>query len=127
MLAVHGCRVRLLGRQDAAPRAAFRWVVEATGSAEGLRQAIEMTQPRGTVILKSTMHGAVPIDTAPVVVNEITLVGSRCGRFEPALDLLRRGQVRVADLISARYPLAEAPRAFRKAAGRGALKLLLVP
>ncbi len=127
VLEAHGCRLRLFGRHDGVPRAAFRWVVDATGSAEGLRQSIAMTEPRGTVIVKSTVHGLVRLDAAPVVVNEITLVGSRCGPFPPALELLRRGRVRVADLISARYPLTEAPRAFRHAAQKGALKVLLLP
>ena len=68
------------------PQAAYDWVVEATGSAAGLQQAVTMVRPRGTVIMKSTVHGNVRIDTAPVIVNEITLVGSRCGRFEPALN-----------------------------------------
>jgi alcohol dehydrogenase len=107
------------------PVAEFDFVVDATGSAEGLRQAVGMTRPRGTVILKSTVHGMVGIDTAPVIVNEVTLVGSRCGRFEPALKLLASGKVRVADMISDRFPLAEAPRAFARAAGRGVLKVLL--
>lgn len=127
VLEAHGCRVRLYGRHDPAPPAAFRWVVDATGSAEGLRQCIEMAQPRGTIIVKSTVHGAVRLDAAPVVVNEITLVGSRCGRFEPALELLRTGQVQVSDLISARYALNDAPAAFCHAARRGALKVLLIP
>src|SRR5438552_7733558 len=87
------------------PTAAFDWVVEATGSADGLRQAVQMVRPRGTVILKSTQHGLVGVDTAPVIVNEVTLVGSRCGRFEPALDLLRRGLINVQDMISDRKKL----------------------
>jgi alcohol dehydrogenase len=107
------------------PQAAYDWVVEATGSAAGLAQAVGMTRPRGAVILKSTIHGKPPVDTAPVVVSEITLVGSRCGRFEPALDLLRKRKVRVDEMISARFPLADAPRAFRLAARRGVLKVLL--
>jgi alcohol dehydrogenase len=127
VLEAHGCRVRVFGRSDAAPRAAFRWVVDATGSAEGLRQCIEMTGPCGTVIMKSTLHGLVRLDTAPVVVNEITLVGSRCGPFPPALELLRSGRVRVAEMISARFPLSEAPRAFSVAARKGVLKVLLKP
>jgi len=126
-LEAHGCRVRVYGRHDQVPRASFHWVVDATGSAEGLRQCLEMTAPRGTVILKSTVHGAVRVDTAPVVVNEITLVGSRCGRFEPALELLRAGKLRVDDLVAARYALGEAPRAFRQAARPGTLKVLLLP
>src|SRR5262249_35395337 len=63
------------------PERAYRWVVDATGSAEGLRAAVTMCEPRGTIVMKSTVHGLVTIDTAPVIVNEITLVGSRCGRM----------------------------------------------
>ncbi len=109
----------------ALPTAAFDWVVEATGSAEGLGQAVQMVRPRGTVILKSTRHGLVGVDTAPVIVNEITLIGSRCGRFEPALDLLSRGLINVQDMVSDRKELAEAPQAFEEAARKGAMKVLL--
>lgn len=107
------------------PAASYGWVVEATGSPAGLKQAIAMTRPRGAVILKSTVHGDVAIDTAAAVVHEITLLGSRCGRFEPALELLCRGAVRPEALIAARYPLSEAPAAFAHAARRGTLKVLL--
>jgi alcohol dehydrogenase len=107
------------------PAAAYGWVVEATGSAEGLAQAVGMTRPRGTVILKSTLHGLVGIDTAPVIVNELTLVGSRCGRFEPAIKLLRSGEVRVDNMISEVLPLTEASRAFERARQKGVLKVLL--
>ncbi len=107
------------------PEMAYDWVVDATGSPEGLRQAVRMTRPRGTVILKSTMHGLVGVDTAPVIVNEITLVGSRCGRFEPALDLLNRNLIPVDQMISEQYPLAQAPRAFEHAAQKSAMKVLL--
>jgi alcohol dehydrogenase len=84
-----------------------------------------MTAPRGAVIMKSTVHGLVGIDTAPAIVNEITLVGSRCGRFEPALNLLRSGRVRVDGLISDVVPLERAPIAFRRAGSSGVLKVLL--
>jgi len=107
------------------PAAGYDWVVDATGSPEGLRAAVNMVRPRGTVILKSTVHGAVPIDTAPIIVNEITLVGSRCGRMEAALPLL--GRMRLDDMIAARFRLADAPEAFEKAATRGTLKVLLEP
>lgn len=107
------------------PVAAYDWVVEATGAAAGLRQAVKMTRPRGTVVLKSTVHGVVGIDSAPVVVNEITLVGSRCGRFEPALKLLRTGRVRVDNLVSEVLPLKKASLAFRRAAQSGIMKVLL--
>jgi alcohol dehydrogenase len=109
----------------ALPDMAYDWVVDATGSSEGLRQAVRMTRPRGTVILKSTVHGLVGVETAPVIVNEITLVGSRCGRFEPALDLLNRNLIPVEEMISEQLPLADAPRAFERAAQKGVLKVLL--
>ncbi len=108
------------------PAAEFGCVVDATGSPSGLQQAIRMTRPRGTVIMKSTMHGPVSMDSAAVIVNEVTLVGSRCGRFEPALKLLAAGKLRVSEMIAGRFPLAEAPRAFAFAARRGTLKVLLV-
>jgi threonine dehydrogenase-like Zn-dependent dehydrogenase len=107
------------------PVAKYEIVVEATGSAEGLKQAVQMTQPRGTIVMKSTVHGMVPIDTAPVIVNEITLVGSRCGRFEPALRLLKSGKVNVDAMISEVLPLKDAPRAFQAAATQGIMKVLL--
>jgi alcohol dehydrogenase len=109
------------------PVAAFDWVVEATGSREGLRAAAALCRPRGVVILKSTLHGEVSFDAAPLVVNEITVVGSRCGRFEDALPLLARGIVPVEQMIAARYPLREAARAFEHAARPGTLKVLLSP
>jgi len=107
------------------PVAEYDWVVDATGSSQGLSEAVQMTRPRGTVVLKSTVHGLVGIDSAPIVVNEITLVGSRCGRFQPALRLLRGGRVRVEELISEVFPLNKAPLAFRKAATPGILKVML--
>jgi threonine dehydrogenase-like Zn-dependent dehydrogenase len=109
------------------PERAFPVVVDATGSPEGLRSAIAMCQPRGTVVMKSTVHGLVPVDTAPAVVNEITLVGSRCGRFEPAMRLLASGKVRVDELISEEFPLDRASQAFKRAATKGILKVLLRP
>jgi alcohol dehydrogenase len=144
VLNAHGCRVHQFGRHAAKlaiaarvgvvtelaaagtlPTAAYRCVVDATGSPEGLRTAVAMTRPRGTVILKSTVHGTVPVDTAPIVVNELTLVGSRCGRFEAALPLLNHPLVPVEELIADRFPLSEAPQAFARAAQRGVLKVLL--
>jgi len=112
-------------RGEHLPETAYQWVVDATGSQAGLRAAIGMVEPRGTVIMKSTVHGEIPIDTAPVIVSEIRLVGSRCGRFEPALELLRLGAVDVASMISGCMPLAGAPAAFARAAERGVMKVLL--
>jgi alcohol dehydrogenase len=107
------------------PNSHFNFVVDATGSEQGLQQAIRMTRPRGTVVLKSTLHGAVSIDTAPVIVNEVTLVGSRCGRFKPALDLLSKRKVQVSDMISDQFQLQDAVKAFQRAAEPGVLKVLL--
>jgi len=121
--AAAGVETELAG--DRLPTSAYDWAVDATGSAEGLRAAAAMVRPRGTVILKSTVHGMVAVDTAPLIVNEITLVGSRCGRFEAALPLLRRAEIRVEEMIAASYPLREAPEAFARAAERGTLKVLL--
>jgi threonine dehydrogenase-like Zn-dependent dehydrogenase len=112
---------------DSAPTAAFDWVVDATGNAEGLRQAVTMTRPRGTLILKSTIHGLIGIDTAPIIVNELTLVGSRCGRFEAALPLLDHELIHVEEMVAAQYRLADAPKAFARAARPGTLKVLLYP
>jgi alcohol dehydrogenase len=109
------------------PVAAWSFVVDATGSSEGLRAAVAMCVPRGTVIMKSTVHGLVSIDTAPAIVNEITLVGSRCGRFEAALPLLSAGKIQVAAMISEEFPLDRAPEAFATAAKKGILKVLLRP
>lgn len=142
VLLAHGAKVHVYGRHETklaiaraagaethcgepVPVARYDRVVEATGAAEGLEQAIRMVRPRGTVILKSTTHSAVPVDTAPAVVNEITLVGSRCGRFEPALALLGRGTLRPEQMISNSFSLAEAPRAFERADESGVLKVLL--
>jgi threonine dehydrogenase-like Zn-dependent dehydrogenase len=103
----------------------FRLVVEATGSPTGLRLAQEMTEPRGTLLLKSTFHGAAPVETWPVVVKEITVVGSRCGPFDKAIALLRSGKVDPAPLISREFPLREANRAIAYAQKRGVMKVVL--
>jgi threonine dehydrogenase-like Zn-dependent dehydrogenase len=118
-----GIRTRLSSAEVARPE--FDLVVDATGSQDGLIQALSLTRPRGTVVLKSTVHGRVQLDTAPVIVNEITLIGSRCGRFEPALRLLRSGSIEVEPLISARLPLSKATQGFDLAEQRGTLKVLL--
>jgi alcohol dehydrogenase len=109
------------------PQKEFAFVVDATGSPDGLKDAVAMCCPRGTVILKSTVHGEVPIDTAPVIVDELTLIGSRCGRFAPAIELLRSGRVHVDRLIAGEFALDNAPAAFARAAEKGTLKILLKP
>ena len=106
----------------------FDLVVEASGSASGMQLAIDLVKPRGTVVLKSTFHGgAVPVDTTRIVVDEITVVGSRCGRFENALKLLETGQVDVEPLIAAEFKLSDGIEALKKAAQPGTLKILLKP
>src|SRR5262249_27962905 len=105
--------------------AVYDFVIEATGSSEGLKQAVRMARPRVIVVMKSTVHGLVAIDTAPIVINEITLIGSRCERFEPAIALLKAGRINLDDMISAEFSLAEAAKAFRVASARGVLKVLL--
>jgi alcohol dehydrogenase len=109
------------------PKAECRLVVECTGTAAGLKAAISMMEPRGILVMKSTVHGEVSIDTAQLVVNEIILVGSRCGRFEPAIELLREGKVNVKPMISAKFALRDAEAAFKEAARPGVLKVLLDP
>jgi 2-desacetyl-2-hydroxyethyl bacteriochlorophyllide A dehydrogenase len=104
---------------------AFDVTVEASGSAAGFETALRLLKPRGTLVLKSTFHGATELNTAPVVVDEISIVGSRCGRFKPALELLRRGAVETDALITDEFPLSEGPRALERAAEPGVLKVLL--
>ena len=106
----------------------FDFVVEASGSASGLQLALDLIKARGTVILKSTFHGgAVPVDTTRIVVDEISLIGSRCGRFESALKLLETGKVDVEPLIAAEFKLRDSLAAMAAAAQRGTLKVLLNP
>ncbi len=119
-----GARIEMAG---VVPHAAYAWVVEATGSQTGLTDAIRMTRPRGTVIMKSTVNGSVTVDAAGVIVNEITLIGSRCGRFEPALKLLKAGKIHLDAMISERMPLRYAAEAFARAAEKRVLKVLLTP
>lgn len=100
-------------------------VVDCTGSAEGLRLAMEHVRPRGTLVLKTTVVDASSVHMAPVVVKEIRIVGSRCGPFAPALRALARGLVKVAPLVSAIHDLADGVEAFRVSQERGVLKVLL--
>jgi threonine dehydrogenase-like Zn-dependent dehydrogenase len=106
---------------------AFDVVVEASGSPAGFDLALSLLRPRGTLVLKSTFHGSTAFDTARVVVDEITIVGSRCGRFAPALELLKSNRVDVESLISEEHPLAEGVRAMARASEGGVLKVLLRP
>jgi threonine dehydrogenase-like Zn-dependent dehydrogenase len=103
----------------------FDVVIDASGSPSGLTTALEIVKPRGTVVLKSTHHGTTPLDTAQIVVNEVTIVGSRCGRFGPAIRLLASGRVELNPLISLRLRLEEGLRAFEEAAVTANMKVIL--
>lgn len=105
----------------------FDVVVEASGSSSGFGLALDLTRPRGRLVLKSTFHGATEINAAQIVVDEISVIGSRCGRFAPALELLERRAVDVESLISKIYPLDQGVRAMERAGQRGVLKVMLKP
>ncbi|HEY2459226.1 MAG TPA: alcohol dehydrogenase catalytic domain-containing protein [Candidatus Acidoferrum sp.] len=105
----------------------FPLVVEATGSPTGLTFAQHITEPRGTLILKSTFHSAAPVETWPTVVKELTIIGSRCGPFAGALQLLKSGKVNPLPLITRVFPLSAAPQAIEFAQKPGVMKVLLKP
>jgi threonine dehydrogenase-like Zn-dependent dehydrogenase len=104
---------------------AFDVVVEASGAEPGFALALDLLRPRGVLVLKSTFQGMTGINAARIVVDEISIVGSRCGRFAPALDLLKSGVIDVEGLISEAYPLSDGVRAMQRATERGVLKVLL--
>lgn len=143
-LAPTGCDLHALGRHPEklaiAERAgAHTWtpaqppddefdvVVEATGGPDGFERAVALTRPRGTLVLKSTLHEATPFRMAPVVIDELTIVGSRCGPFGPAVTALASGAVNPAPLISATFGLEYGLRALEHAREPGVLKVLLRP
>ena len=105
----------------------FDVVVEASGKAQGFALALKLLRPRGTLVLKSTFHGATEIDAARIVVDEISVVGSRCGRFGPALDLLKKGAIELDSMISEEYSLSKGMFAMDRASQSGVLKVLLRP
>lgn len=146
VVALTGAQTLLIGKHDSKLRIAarrgietstpkhaakrkreFDVVVEASGSASGFDLALDLLRPRGTLVLKSTFHGATEIEAARVVVDEISIVGSRCGRFAPAIDLLKRNAIDVDSLISEEYPLARGVHAMKRARAKGVLKVLLRP
>lgn len=148
VLRAAGARVGLLGRHrekmallapyeipawsdpaQAACSGGERWpvVIEATGSAEGFSLAVSKTKPRGVVVLKSTVASEARLNLSSVVVDEITVLGSRCGPFEPAIEALETGAVRTFSMIHGRYSLQNAPEALEKAREKGIIKVLLRP
>jgi threonine dehydrogenase-like Zn-dependent dehydrogenase len=108
----------------------FDVVVEASGSPSGFVGALELLRPRGTLVLKSTFQGPGKfddIDQARLVVDEITILGSRCGRLQPALALLKKGALDIDSLISEEYPLGQGVYAMERAGQKGVLKVFLRP
>ncbi|MBW4627177.1 MAG: alcohol dehydrogenase catalytic domain-containing protein [Brasilonema octagenarum HA4186-MV1] len=141
-LALTGCDLLVVGRHqdklahleargiktgfaDTVTDRAFDISVECTGNSEGFALAHRALRPRGTLVLKSTYAGKLSLDASSLVVNEITLIGSRCGPFAPALELLAQEKVDVKSLINACYPLADGLAAFERAQTKGVLKVLL--
>jgi threonine dehydrogenase-like Zn-dependent dehydrogenase len=116
--------VRTILLDDWKPRR-FDIVVEASGSESGLELALSAVCPRGTVVLKSTIAGNHNVSLAPLVINEVTVIGSRCGLFPPALEALEKRSVAVSPLIEKIYPLSEGVEAVAHAGRKGALKVLL--
>jgi threonine dehydrogenase-like Zn-dependent dehydrogenase len=104
---------------------AYDVVIEATGTAEGIAQALALVKPRGTIVLKSTVAVSKEINLTPVVVDEIKVIGSRCGPFEPALRALSKGLIDVKPLITATYPIEKAMEAFERAKDKNSLKVLI--
>jgi len=136
MIGKHDAKLRIAARRgietstpkDAVKRTRqFDVVVEASGAASGFNLALDLLRPKGKLVLKSTFHGTTEINAARVVVDEISIVGSRCGRFAPALDLLKRNAIDVDSLISEEYPLSRGVHAMKRARTKGVLKVLLRP
>ena len=102
-------------------------MVEATGSASGFARALSVVKPRGTVVLKTTIADGFNVDLAPIVVDELRVIGSRCGDMQRAVDILAAGKADPTPLISARYKLEDGAAALERAASPGVLKVLLEP
>lgn len=123
---LRGWGIRPINEAEIAPR---RWdvVVEATGSPEGFALARKAIRPRGLLVMKSTYKGNLEVNFSSLVVDEIQILGSRCGPFEPALRLLESGRVDPSPLIMDEFPLEKGLQAFERAAQPGVLKVLLRP
>ncbi len=142
VLRLIGCDLTVITRHERQERLLSRWgiaaarvedtppaqadvVVDCTGRAEGFADSLRLLRPRGTLVLKSTYHGLPTADLTRVVVDEVRVVGSRCGPFAAALRLLKVGLVDVESLIERRFSLAEGLLAFEVATQPGTLKVLL--
>ncbi len=123
-LQARGIRTGLVN--EISPRS-FDIAVECTGNPEGFVTALGALRPRGNLVLKSTYAGNLSVDAAAIVVDEITLIGSRCGPFAPAIELLAQQKIDVMPLIQGRYALADGLAAFDQAQQKGVMKILLEP
>ncbi len=105
----------------------FDYVIEATGTHAGFRQALELLKPQGVLVLKSTVAQSDSVNLAPVVINEIKVIGSRCGPFQPALTMLESGKIDLSGMISGIYPLENWQDAFCEARDKKSMKVLISP
>lgn len=121
---IHGWGVSTIW-VDQVPPGYFDLVVDTTGSQDGFRLARKAVRPRGTLVVKSTYAGDLTLDMSSIVVDEINLVGSRCGPFKPAINLLEKELIETESLITATYPLKNALEALEHAGKPGVLKILL--
>jgi threonine dehydrogenase-like Zn-dependent dehydrogenase len=124
---VPGRQADVPGRQADVPGRQADVVIDCTGSPRGFATALRLVRPQGTLVLKSTYPDRVPVDLSHLAVDEIRVVGSRCGPFPAALRLLARDLVDVTSMIEAEYPLQEGPAAIDHAGRRGALKVVVRP
>ena len=121
-----GIETLLSGEAEKMP-SAFDVIVEASGSESGFATALDIVRPSGKIVLKSTFQGKPAWEAWRVVVDEITIVGSRCGRFEPAVRLLAEGKIDVISMISTDLPLSRGVESMAEAQAKGAMKVLLTP
>ncbi len=112
---------------DVRPMKDVGLIVECTGSHEGLAMAMELVRPRGTIVLKSTVAERTGPSLTPVVVDEVTIVGSRCGPMDEAVEMLAGGEVNLEGLVTEEFPLDDAPAALVAAGEPGAIKVLIRP
>jgi len=120
----HGIETALIEKAQKYGRL-FDVVVEASGNKTGMQMAMDIVQPKGFIVLKSTFHGETPLEMWRVVVDEISIIGSRCGKFAPALEILKEGKIKVRELISEIFSLDKGIEAFEATSKKGALKILL--
>ena len=106
-------------------RSGYDVVVDCSGNSEGFNRALALVSPRGTVVLKSTAAAAAPLNLAPAVINEVTVIGSRCGRFEPALEAISSGKIDPCPLIDGTYEIGDYEAAFKAATSPSNFKILL--